>query len=43
MASGYEQSPDYGGPEPNMRLIAMLAALVIAAVISAGVIIRLVQ
>lgn len=33
MPSGYEKSPDYGGPEPNLKLWLLLA--VAAAVIAA--------
>jgi hypothetical protein len=28
MASGYEQSPDYGGPEPNPRTIILTWVIV---------------
>ncbi len=36
MPSGYEQSPDYGGPEPNLRWIVLTAvALVIVGLILA--------
>lgn len=33
MSSGYEQSPDYGGPEPTWRGIVIIIILAIAAVV----------
>lgn len=30
MPSGYEKSPDYGGPEPNLRLWMLVITAVIA-------------
>ena len=30
MPSGYEKSPDYGGPEPTWRGIALLLVVVVA-------------
>jgi hypothetical protein len=32
MPSGYEQSPDYGGPEPNLKLIGLVLLLIVIAV-----------
>lgn len=33
MASGYEKSPDYGGPEPNLKRLVIVAVLIVAVII----------
>ena len=36
MVSGYEKSPDYGGPEPTRRGLAVALAIVAALIVARG-------